>query len=218
MPSTSVPRWMVRGVVLAVVLSWLPLALIARNWVTRSDRPRVHIFQDMDKQPKFKSQEVNPIFADGRAMRPVVPGTVARGRLGENLHLEQGKVGGRWAETFPMEITESFVRRGQERFNVFCAPCHGLGGEGDGPISVRALEKQEPRWVPPTALTSEMVRDREVGHLFNSITHGIRNMPGHGTQIPVADRWAIVSYLRALQLSRNASLEDVPPGRRDALQ
>lgn len=214
----SVPRWIVYVALVAVVVSWLPLALIARARAVRSGETRVHIFQDMDVQPKLRPQALAPIFADHRGMRPVVPGTVARGDLREDDHLYQGKVNGEWATTFPMPVTEAVVRRGQERFNIFCSTCHGLGGAGNGPTHQRAVKLQEPAWVPPTSLLSDTVVQRQHGHLFNTITNGIRNMAAYGTQIPVEDRWAIVAYIRALQLSRNADLSDVPADQRDALR
>lgn len=214
----ALPKGIVYALAIGVVLSWLPLVLIARAWVTHSDSPRIHLFQGMDNQVKAKPQQANPLFADHRAMRPVVPGTVARGKLNEDAHLVRGRIDGQWATTFPMPITESVVRHGQKRFNVFCSPCHGLTGAGNGPIHKRALDRQESKWVPPTDLTGTSVRDRAVGHIYNSITHGIRNMASYGAQIPVADRWAIVAYIRALQLSQDAPLEAVPAEKREALE
>jgi mono/diheme cytochrome c family protein len=96
-------------------------------------------------------------------------------------------------------VTESLVRRGQNRFDIFCAPCHGLDGYGDGPVAKRADALQEGTWVPPSSYHTDLVRQRPVGFIFNTITHGIRNMPAYGPQIPVADRWAIVSYVRELR-------------------
>lgn len=218
MSRPQLPRWIVYTAVIAVVASWLPMALIVRARAVRSDQPRIAIIQDMDNQPRYNTQAATGLFADGRAMRPEIPGTVARGRLFENDHLYRGKVGEDWAVEFPMPITEPIVRRGQERFEIFCAPCHGLNGAGTGPIHQRAVKLGEPKWVPPTSLVSEQVRERPVGHLFNTITHGIRNMAAYGPQIAPEDRWAIVAYIRALQLSRNASIEDVPPDQRDRLR
>jgi len=214
----SPPRWVVYAALIAVVLSWLPIALIARARAVRADQTRIAIIQDMDNQPRYNPQAPAPIFADGRAMRPEVPGTVARGELWANDHLYRGKVNGDWATEFPMPITEPFVRRGQERFAIYCSPCHGLTGAGTGPVHQRAVKLGEPRWVPPTSLLSEQVRERPDGHIFNTITHGIRNMAPYGPQIPAEDRWAIVAYIRALELSRDAALADVPPEERDRLR
>jgi mono/diheme cytochrome c family protein len=108
--------------------------------------------------------------------------------------------------------------RGQERFNIYCSPCHGLTGAGDGLVSRRADALQEGTWVPPLTFHGDQVRGRPVGHLFNTITHGIRNMPAYGAQIPAEDRWAIVAYVRALQRSQNATVADVPPDLRAGLR
>lgn len=218
MSTPQLPRWIVYGLIIAVVVSWLPLAFIARARAVRSTQPRIHIFHDMGKQPRANPQAASAIFADGRAMRPEIPGTVARGHLNEDDRLHRGQLNGEWVTEIPLPVTEPFVRRGQQQFAVFCAPCHGLNGAGSGPIHRRAVQIQEPRWVPPTSLLSEQVRERPPGHVYNTITHGIRNMAAYGPQISVADRWAIVAYIEALQLSRNASLEDVPPAERDRLR
>ena len=214
----QVPRWIVYTLAIAVVLSWMPLALIVRARAVRSDDTKLQIIQDMDNQPRCNPQAPSPIFADGRAMRTNVPGTVARGQLWDDDHFCRGRVNGDWAKDNPVAITESFVRHGQQRFDIYCATCHGLAGAGDGPIHQRAVKLGEPKWVPPTSLTSQQVRERADGHIFNTITNGIRNMPAYGPQIPAEDRWAIVAYVRALQLSRDASINDVPPSERDRLR
>lgn len=200
------------------LLSLLPFALIARARAQRSDRPRVHLILDMDNQPKFKPQQANPLFADGRAMRPKVAGTVARGDLELDDHLCRGIENGQWAETFPIRVDERLLRRGRERFDIFCAPCHGVSGYGDGMVSRRADELQEGKWVPPTSLHADAVRQRPPGHLYNTIVNGIRNMPPYGHQIGVEDRWAIVAYVRALQRSQNARPEDAPEEARRLLR
>jgi mono/diheme cytochrome c family protein len=220
MAKAKVPSWIWYTIVIAVVASWIPLALIARARVDTSPNPPVHIFQGMDIQPKYKPQDVARVFADNRAMRPVVPGTVARGDIINDDHYLRGKLGEEWATTYPsqIEITQPLLQRGQQQFNIYCAPCHGWNGAGQGPIHQRAVALQQPTWVPPTSLVSQTVRDRPHGHIYNSITNGIRNMAGYGTQIEVEDRWAIVAYIRSLQLSRNASVEAVPPEDRDKLR
>ena len=117
-------------------------------------------------------------------------------------------------------MTEPLFRRGQRRFNIYCAPCHGLDGSGNGIVAQRARDKTEiaSGWVPPLSLHEQTVRDRPVGHLFNTITNGIRTMPPYGDQISPADRWAIIAYVRALQRSQQARLEDVPPELRSELR
>ncbi len=218
------PFWLIGVPLILLTLTLVPLALTARARVSSSDKPRPHLILDMDKQTKFKAQADSPIFADGRAMRPPVFGTVAWGpdadhrdpdNLEDDDHYFRGyrlvknpTTGGTDAEYFtgfPGRVTvdPALLLRGQERFNIFCTPCHGYGGQGDGPVHQRAL-KIKAIWVQPSNLTDAERSARPEGHLFNTITHGIRNMTGYGPQIPVQDRWAIVAYLRALQMRQDA--------------
>jgi len=206
----KMPRWLFYLVVVIVVLSWVPLAVILRARNTMSSKPRIHIIQDMDNQQKFKAQSRNRLFADRRAMRGSVEGTVPRGELNGEPAYHYGRVGEDWVESMPIPVTMQLMERGRERYDVFCAPCHGLVGAGDGMVAKRAEELQEGTWTPPASFHSELVRGRPDGHLFNTITNGIRNMPAYAPQIPVEDRWAIVAYVRALQRSQGAPLEDVP--------
>ena len=222
--------WIVFILVMGAVVSWLPLSIIAKRRFTTSDKPRIHIFQDMDQQPKYRPQAVNNLFADGRAMRQPVDGTVAFGDVQEDDHYyrgyamteseQQGKYQTSYFKGMPKQVTvdENFIRRGQQRYDIYCTPCHGADGFGQGTVHLRALELQQSTWVPPTSMHTDIVRDGEEGHLFNTITHGIRNMPGYGKQIPVKDRWAIVAYIRALQLSQNAPVSDVPADVRPTLR
>jgi mono/diheme cytochrome c family protein len=143
-------------------------------------------------------------------MRPPVEGAIARGDLQADDHLVRGVVEGQWAEGFPMTVTEAVMQRGRERYDVYCATCHGLSGDGDGMTTLRAQKRQEPTWIPPVSLHSEVVVQQPVGRIYNTITNGIRSMPAYAAQISVEDRWAIVAYVRALQRSRNASIDDVP--------
>ena len=116
-----------------------------------------------------------------------------------------------------MPATSSLLERGQERYEIFCAPCHGLAGYGDGMVAKTADGLQEGTWTPPSSFHTDLVRERPVGHLFNTVTHGIRNMPAHGPQIPVEDRWAVVAYVKALQRSQHATVDDVPEAERVGL-
>lgn len=218
MTRPPLPRWIVYAAMIAVVVSWLPLTFIARARAIRGHDTRLQIIQDMDNQPRCNPQAASPFFADGRAMRPDVPGVVARGQLREDDFLCRGKVKGAWATEFPMPVTDALVHHGQERFSIFCATCHGLTGAGNGPTHERAVRLGELKWVPPTSLSSQQVRERANGELFDTITNGIRNMPPYASQIGVEDRWAIVAYLRALQLSRDASINTVPANERDQLR
>jgi mono/diheme cytochrome c family protein len=207
----AVPRWILIALAALTTASLLPLACIARARVTRSSQPRVHLVRHMDQQISYKGQEKNPVFADGRAARPQVPGTVARGQLEADDHFERGIVNGIWATTLPIPVTEPLLHRGRQRYEIYCAPCHGLAGYGDGPVARRADTLMEGTWVPPTSMHDPTVRGRADGHLYNTIRNGIRNMPPYGPQIPQEDRWAIVAYVRALQRSQNATMADVPP-------
>jgi mono/diheme cytochrome c family protein len=219
------PRWVVPLVAILAACSFIPLALIARTRATHSAQTRLQIIPDMDQQPKFKAQSANPLFADGRAMRPPADGTVARGEADLDPHFFRGLVAAgsgtpalAWAENFPFPVTTEIVKRGQARYDIFCAPCHGLAGGGDGIVHLRADRLQEGTWTPPANLYGDLVLQRPVGHLYNTITNGIRNMPAYGPQIPVRDRWAIAAYVRALQRSQHAPLEDVPVAQRGSLR
>ena len=240
-PIGSVPKWIIYVAVIGVIVSWLPLALIARARVVKSDKPRIHFFQDMDVQARFGPQSINPQFADQRAMRPAIPGTIARGDLKVDDHLNRGYVSGafvqnketgaeepKWFTGFPhqVRVTEKFVRRGQERFNIFCAPCHGQAGYGsEGPVAEgdlpeRALTGAVPRraeqisqsWAVKS-IHSDQGRAYPEGRLFDIVGYGINTMPGYAAQISEEDRWAVVAYVRALQLSQRAGADQLPPAR-----
>ena len=163
--------------------------------------------QDMHDAPRYDPLEASVFFADGKSARTLVANTVARGQLREDRHLFEGVVDGRPADTFPMPVTPEVMRRGQERFNVFCLPCHGALGEGNGMVVQRGFRQ------PPT-YHQDRLRNAPVGYFFDVMTRGFGAMPDYATQIPVADRWAIVAYIRALQLSQGATLADVPADRR----
>lgn len=166
--------------------------------------------QDMHDQPKFKPYRANPFFADGRSARPLVEGTVARGNLQADDHLYQGRENGEVAKTFPFPITEQVLRRGQERFNIYCSPCHGQLGDGQGMIVQRGLKQ-------PPSFHIDRLREAPVGYFFTIETNGFGVMFDYADRIPPEDRWAIIAYIRALQLSQHATLEDVPAEERQKL-
>jgi mono/diheme cytochrome c family protein len=166
--------------------------------------------QDMHDAPRYEPLEASTFFADGRSSRTLVANTVARGQLREDRHLYEGIVDGRPAETFPMPVTAQMLARGQERFNVFCSPCHGRTGEGDGMIVQRGFRK-------PPSYHEDRLRNAPVGYFFDVMTHGFGAMQDYSAQVPVADRWAIAAYIRALQFSQRASVDDVPADRRAEL-
>ncbi len=208
------PKMFITITLLLITAAAVPPALIAQARAVRASKPRVHLIQDMDNQPRFEAQHANALFADGRAMRPPVKGTVARGELRADDHYYRGIVGGKWATAFPakIDVTVPLMQRGRARFNIYCQPCHGAAGYGDGIVNKRAMEllnlgTNGTTWVAPKSIHEEQIREQPVGQIFNSITNGVRNMPPYGPQIPVADRWAIVAYVKALQRSQNASAD-----------
>jgi len=216
----EIPSALYWTLAVVIVLAVLPPLFVMRYRAEPKSQPRFNIFSDMDFQEKYKSQAVSKYFADGRAMRRPVPGTVEQNDFRENEHLYLGLVDGQPAATFPLPVTKAMIERGQERFTIYCATCHGLLGEGGntGITSVRALKLEEPTWVPPLSLHKPDIRSQPVGQYFATITNGVRKMPAYGAQIPVEDRWAIILYIRALQRSQNATLNDVPEDIRSQLR
>ncbi len=207
----TLPLWITWTLIVITCAATIPLALIFRARTAYSDKPRIHFIQNMDNQPKYVSQEANALFLDGRAMRPRVDGTIARNGMAEDTHLFMGVKDGAWASTYPSSLTidEKFLERGQGRFNIYCSPCHGAVGKGDGLIHDRATQLVETgingtSWVAPKNLHEEAIKAQAVGQLFNSITNGVRTMAAYGSQISTEDRWAIVAYMKALQLSQDA--------------
>jgi mono/diheme cytochrome c family protein len=166
--------------------------------------------QDMHDQPKYVPLRQSSFFGDERSARPLLPGTVARGALNADALLHSGKVNGSDATVFPFAIDAQVMARGQERFNIFCSPCHGAAGMGDGMIVRRGFRR------PPT-FHQDRLRAAPVGQLFDVITNGFGAMPDYATQITPPDRWAIIAYVRALQLSEHATLADVPTDKRNEL-
>ncbi len=200
------------AVLLAGMFLAIPPLLIANARNTKSAQPRIHIVQDMDAQAKFKAQTATGLFADGRSARPPAAGVVARGDVRGDDHLHLALVAGKVAEGFPAALAPSkaLMARGQQQFEVHCALCHGYAGEGNGLVHQRALENREPTWIPPTNLHDPRIVGEKDGHLATVIANGVRNMPAYGHKIPAEDRWAIVLYVRALQLSQAAEANDLP--------
>jgi mono/diheme cytochrome c family protein len=159
--------------------------------------------QQMDNQPRYKPYRASKFFADGQSARPVVEGTVARGQLDEEPAFFTGKVSGKDVDRLPVPVTLPLLARGRERFEIFCSPCHDRVGEGHGMIVRRGYR------VPPS-LHEERLRAAPPGHFFDVISNGFGVMPSYAAQVPVADRWAIAAYVRALQRSQHASLADAP--------
>jgi mono/diheme cytochrome c family protein len=163
--------------------------------------------QDMHDAPRYEPLEASTFFANGQASRALVANTVPRGLLREDTHLNEGRVDGQLATTFPMAVTPAVMQRGQERFNVFCSPCHGRTGSGNGMVVQRGFRA-------PPSYHEDRLRNAPVGYFFDVMTNGFGAMQDYASQVPVADRWAIAAYIRALQLSQRATLADVPADRR----
>ena len=218
------PFLMISAFLILVVVSWVPLVVGARRRVATAEDPRIQLPQDMGNQPKFKGQHINRLFADDRADRAPVAGTVSI----ENLQNDDFFVRG-WTKSnnqvsffkgFPpqVKVNQALLERGRMQFNIYCTACHGYDGSGHGEVNERAVEMHEPKWVQVANLHDAPIKARPEGHIFNTITNGIRNMPPHGGQILVADRWAIVAYVRALQLSQDAPANAVPAERLSSIK
>jgi mono/diheme cytochrome c family protein len=161
--------------------------------------------RDMQDQPKYTPLEASSFFVDGRSARPLPPNTIARGHLNDNDPFHTGADNGAFLNTIPMDITKPLLERGQQRYNIYCSPCHGELGYGDGMIARRGFKV-------PANFHNDRLRQAPPGYMFQVISNGYGAMPDYSNQIPHAeDRWAIVAYVRALQLSRNATAADVPP-------
>jgi mono/diheme cytochrome c family protein len=165
----------------------------------------------MHNQPKYIPLRESSFFDDQRSARPLVAGTVARGDLKEDSLLYSGKMNGVDADVFPFPIDEARLRRGQERFDIYCSPCHARTGNGDGMIVQRGYRR-------PPSYHDERLRSAPVGHFFDVMTNGFGAMPDYAAQVRPEDRWAIAAYIRVLQLSQHASLADVPASERTSLR
>jgi mono/diheme cytochrome c family protein len=158
----------------------------------------------MHDQPKYTAYRPSDFFADQRSARPVVEGTIAQGHLNEDELLHTGRVGGQASAVFPFAIDEAVMRRGRERYDIFCSPCHGLTGAGDGMVVQRGYR-------PPPSFHIDRLRQAPPGHLYDVIANGFGAMPDYTAQIAVRDRWAIAAYIRALQLSQHARAAELSP-------
>jgi mono/diheme cytochrome c family protein len=165
--------------------------------------------QDMHNQPKYKPLRPSPLFSDKSSARPLIEGTVARGTLQEDEVFFTGKMSGATVKQLPFQMTEKDLDRGQERFNIFCTPCHDMTGTGKGMVVQRGYRQ-------PPSLHDPRLRAADPGYVFDVITNGFGAMPDYRTQIDARDRWRIVAYVRALQLSNAGTAADIPGGNPDA--
>lgn len=166
--------------------------------------------QIMSEQPRYDPYAPSDFFSDGMSARPVISGTVPYLFTTTNTLLYLGTVNGAVGTTFPFQVTDAVMARGQERYNIYCAPCHSALGDGKGLVAQRGF-------CCPASFHTDRLRNAPVGHFFDVITNGIGAMRSYGTDISPRDRWAIIAYVRALQLSQHAAPEDVPPAQRDGL-
>lgn len=266
--SAKVPKIFFTLATVLAMLAIVPVLVVALMRVTPSSQPRFHVFYDMDFSPAKDPQQVTTLFADGRAMRPDVPGTIARSQDSFDADFQTGvdiealaamdparaqhlvKLNAEpqadgadaapavpaaaavtegaasepvdntpWLQKNPLEVSEELLLAGQEKFNIYCAVCHGVSGRGTGLVHRRAQRIQSPTWVQPSSLHQDILyADKYAdGKLFSVITNGIRKMPGYGSQMSASDRWAVVAYVRALQLSQNAEESDVPSNQKAAV-
>lgn len=159
--------------------------------------------QDMHDTPRYESYEASAFYADGRASRVAPTGTVARGWLREDEALYTGRANGELVAEFPFAISPADLQRGRERYGIYCTPCHGVLGDGQGMVVQRGLRRA-------ASYHQDRLRDEKVGYFYDVVTNGFGAMQGYAEQIPVRDRWLIVAYVRALQLSQHATMAEVP--------
>ncbi len=168
--------------------------------------------QDMHNQPKYKPLAATDFFGDRRSARPMIAGTVARGHLRTDLAHYTGKdETGKLVEEFPFPITRADLERGQQRYEIFCSPCHSRTGDGNGMVVRRGFRQA-------ASYHTEKLRKAPVGHFFDVATNGFGVMPAYGYRVPADDRWRIIAYIRVLQFSQNATLDDVPQDERPRLE
>jgi mono/diheme cytochrome c family protein len=216
-------RYFLLGFVLLCVMIAGIAGLRYDHGGSRSRRPPIEVFPDMDRQPKLRPQAHNSFFADQLSSRLPVEGTVARGKpveieghevfAFEDHPYNTGRVPGttNFVETIPVPVTAPLLARGQQRFNIYCAPCHGAGGDGKGITTKLGMAVIRDLHLPQVVKMPD-------GQVFHTITSGFNLMGGYASQIDVPDRWAIVAYVRALERSRLATMDDVPEARRASLK
>jgi mono/diheme cytochrome c family protein len=177
-----------------------------------SSKPPIHPIRDMYDQPKYKPQGEGKFFENDAAMRTPVAGTVERGYLrNDDIYYKGMNPDGGFVKEAPVDVTLQLLNRGHERFDIYCSPCHSRVGDGKGIMVSRG-------YVPPPSFHTDRIRNMPDGEIFDVITHGVRNMPSYAHQINPDDRWAIIKYLRALERSHNATIEDVPVELRDKIK
>lgn len=231
----ALPLWFHGVAAIATCMTFIPLAVAFKGRFATSEKPRYHVWPDMDWQRKRKTQTEWEMFPDGRAMRLPVEGTIAQGELRDDFELyfgvdqdspvpdrisyDAGSMGPdaqerpAWLAGFPtaMVVDEALLERGQQRYNIYCAVCHGQQGNGLGSVALRAkaLEAQKWGWVDPKSLVADNAKSYSNGELFHIVSQGVSTMKGYGSQIVPRDRWAIVAYVRALQMTQGINRREL---------
>lgn len=186
--------------------AFLTAALLLAGLALAACRPQ----QQMANAPAYRPLESSEFYEDGMSARKPVEGTIARGQLRDDSLLYTGRLGGQLADAYPFEITRQELERGRERYDIFCAPCHGQTGVGDGMIVRRGYRR-------PPSFHTDQLRERPAGHYYDVITNGFGVMPPYAAQVPVRDRWLIAAYIRVLQRSQDAPADAIPAGERARL-
>jgi len=232
----QMPKWITAFIVASTAFALVPFAIAAKARNSKSTEPHIHIFPDMDYQPKYKSDQMMDVFADERANRGEIQGTVARGWLTTDdlfyRGLETSEAGAKWTTAFPKTYPDGrpfvvdmdLLQRGRNRFEIYCTPCHGYDGRGNGMIPER-VKLTGGLWqarnlieAPDKDGKGGVAVQMPNGQLFNTISNGYNTMMGYAAQIPHADRWAIVAYVRALQRAQNAAQTDIPADQQGSLR
>lgn len=185
-------------------------AILAACRGQESADPPVHLNPNMDSQPRYDAQSESRFFDNRAAMRPLEDGVVARGHLEENDAYDRGREGDKYVAKVPVPITDALLARGQERYNIYCSPCHDKTGSGNGLVVKHGYPQAR-------NLLDDYTRKMPDGQVYSAVAYGVRNMPPYGNQVPTADRWAIVAYVRALEFAANAQINDVPADKRASL-
>ncbi len=189
----------------------IAMGAVLAGCTNTSRKPPLEVFPDMDRQLRYNPQSGSKLFSDGRADRRPVPGTIARDELKADAGFYEGVKDEMYVGRNPLPLNAEVLARGQERFNIYCTPCHDRTGSGRGIVAMRA------GWIASN-LTEQRVVDMPDGMIFDTITHGRRTMPGYRYQVPEHDRWAIVAYVRALERAAAGTVEDVPQELRGELR
>jgi len=194
----------------AIIAASLLVAGLAGCRGQESDKPPVHLNPNMDSQPRYDPQAESKFYEDRRTMRQPVEGSVARGNFDENDAHATGKDGDQYVAKMPMAITEATLKLGQTKYNIYCTPCHAEIGNGEGMVKKRGFDGVRNLLDPYTRALPD-------GQIYEAMAKGVRTMPAYNAQLTTDERWAVVAYVRALQLSQNATAQDVPADKRGSL-